>query len=142
MSFFGGPSYLVSPDERLVGGALKGLRHQSSEPRTVFAWRLQKLQQQRMKALKRHTSKEAFTLSSASLRSINIQSLYTVKQQALNGVKFSWNSDSSMKLGTPLNLCRVWVQLCCWMKRKYLFGSAAHLILGPRDGVHWNGPPQ
>lgn len=27
-------------------------------------------------------------------------------------------------------------------ERKYLCGSAAHLVLGPRDGVHWNRTPE
>jgi len=39
---------------------------------------------------------------------------------------------------------QVRIQLCMaagW-KRKYLCGSAAHLVLGSGDGVHWNWPPQ
>lgn len=37
-------SHLVSPEEPLVGLTLKGLRHQRSEPRTVFARRPQQLE--------------------------------------------------------------------------------------------------
>lgn len=43
-------SYLVSPEEPLVGITLKGLRHQRSEPWTVFARRLQQLEKSKTTA--------------------------------------------------------------------------------------------
>lgn len=46
-------SYLVTPEEALVGLTLKGLSHKSSEPWTVSEWRAQKLVNIRRKKKKK-----------------------------------------------------------------------------------------
>lgn len=97
----------MSPEEPLVVLALKGLRHQRSEPGTVFARRLQQLENNKQPNISRNNAHSPqLLLSSGRNYSITV-------------------SEARRRPESERER-----------------GSEAHLVLGPGDGVHRDGPPR
>ena len=142
-------SHLVSPEEPLVGLTLEGLRHQCSEPRTVFARRPQQLEKSKNNST---TSAGIVHIYCRYCKSSGHNYMFISHFKTVCVCVCGVGGSSARQVHrwgehrqppqreTWINLCKFLFSRAAW--RKYLCGSAAHLVLGPGDGVHGNRPPR